>query len=157
MRILEVKMFDNIEAYTGQVVSRDDASHHAVIEPEMSPEEISDDIIAQAQAEAGAIIAEAEERAEKIASDGLLGQILTIQNDKQIELDKAVDTLTAMVGDVVENIIGREPASHLASDIFKTALKKFSDEDEITVEAASDVFPRLQLLGRIDRSGTQTA
>lgn len=145
-------MFDNFDGYAGQVISQEALAEQAQAEPVQSPEEISANIINDAQTKAAQIIAAAEERAEQIASEGLLGQIMLIETEKQRQLDQAVGTLTGLVGDVVEDIIGKQPASGLAGDVFKAAIKKFNATDTITVEAASDVFPRLQLLARIDQS-----
>lgn len=145
-------MFDNFDAYTGQVVSPEEIVPEQYVEPAQTPEEISADIIAEAEQKAALIIAEAQERAEKIAQDGLLGQLLMIEIEKQRQLDQAIEMLSGMVGDVVEEIIGNQPQSELTGNIFKTALKRFDENDPIIVEAAKDVFPRLQLLARIDSS-----
>lgn len=145
-------MFDNFDAYTGQVVSSEEIAQEQYVEPTPTPEETSADLIAEAEQKAAQIISEAQENAGKIAQDGLLGQLLMIENEKQRQLDQAIETLTGMVGDVVEEIIGNQPQSELTSKIFKTALKRFDEKDPIIVEAAKDVFPRLQLLSRIDGS-----
>lgn len=145
-------MFDNFDAYTGQVVSPEAFAEENHVEPVQTPEEIAASIIGDAEENASQIISEAEERVDHIANEGLLSQLFMIEAEKQNQLDEAIKTLTGMVGDVVEEIIGRQPQADLAGDIFKTALKKFDTVDQIVVEAAMDIFPRLQLLARIDNS-----
>lgn len=145
-------MFSDFEGYSGQVISQEEYAAGMSAAPSQTPEQIAAAIIEEAKLEASRIIANAQENADKIANDGLLGQMLHLEAEKQRELDATIATLCGMVGDVVEQIIGKQLPSAVASDIFKTALKKFGSDQSLVVEAASDVYPRIQLIARIDQS-----
>lgn len=145
-------MFSDFEGYSGQVISQEDYAAGISAAPTHTPEQIAASIIEEAKQEADQIIAAARANADKIANDGLLAQMLNLEAEKQRELDSSIAALSGMVGDVVEQIIGKQLPSSIASDIFKTALKKFEADKALVVEAASDVYPRIQLIARIDQS-----